>query len=106
VPVSHDANPYMALLRLDGTMAVVGALTPLAPLLGGHLIAARRSIAGSSIGSPAEMQEMMDFCAEHGIVSDVEVIDIADINEAFRRLEKGDVRYRFVIDMASLKAAA
>ncbi len=106
VPVSHDANPYMELLKLDGTMAIVGALTPLAPLVGGHLISARRSIAGSSIGSPQETQDMLDFCALHGIVSDVEIIAIEAINEAFARLEKNDVRYRFVIDMASLKAAA
>ncbi len=106
VPVGHDANPYLELLRLDGTMAIVGALTPLAPVVGGNLIVARRSVAGSSIGSPSETQEMIDFCAAQGIVSDVEVIAIADIGEAFRRLEKNDVRYRFVIDMATLKDAA
>ncbi len=106
VPVGHDANPYLELLRLDGTMAIVGALTPLAPVVGGNLIVARRSVAGSSIGSPSETQEMIDFCAKHGIVSDVEVIAIADIGEAFKRLETNDVRYRFVIDMASLKDAA
>jgi len=96
----------MSLLRLDGTMAIVGTLTPLAPLLGAHLISARRNLAGSSIGSPAETQAMLDFCAEHGIVSEVEMIAIADINQAFERLKRNDVRYRFVIDMATLKAAA
>jgi alcohol dehydrogenase (NADP+) len=105
IPVGHDMNPYMALLKLDGTMVMVGALTPLEPLVGVNLIMGRRSVAGSGIGGMPETQEMIDFCAEHGIVSDVEMIKIQDVNTAYERLLKNDVRYRFVIDMASLKAA-
>jgi len=103
VPVSHDVNPYMALLTLDGTMALVGALTPLDPIPGANLIMGRKSLAGSAIGGMEETQEMMDFCAEHGIVSDVEIVPIQSVNEAYERLVKNDVKYRFVIDMASLK---
>jgi len=103
VPVSHDVNPYMALLALDGTMALVGALTPLDPIPGANLIMGRKSLAGSAIGGMAETQEMMDFCAEHGIVSDVEIVPIQAVNEAYERLVKNDVKYRFVIDMATLK---
>lgn len=106
IPVGHDVNPYLDLLRLDGAMVLVGVLTPLAPIRGGNLIQGRRSLAGSAIGGMAETQEMIDFCAEHGIVSDVEMIRIQDINEAYERLLRNDVRYRFVIDMASLKEAA
>ena len=98
-------NPYMALLKLDGTMVLVGALTALDPLMGFSVIAGRKSVAGSAIGGMAETQEMIDFCAAHGIVSDVEMIRIQDVNAAYERLLKNDVHYRFVIDMASLKAA-
>jgi alcohol dehydrogenase (NADP+) len=104
IPVGHDMNPYMGLVKLDGTMVLVGALTALDPLMGFNLIGGRKSVAGSGIGGMAETQEMLDFCAEHSIVSDVEMIGIADINAAYDRLLKNDVRYRFVIDMASLKA--
>ncbi|MCR6631740.1 MAG: NAD(P)-dependent alcohol dehydrogenase [Magnetospirillum sp.] len=105
VPVGHDANPYMSLLKLDGTMVVVGLLTGLEPPLNGaSLIFGRKSIAGSGIGGIAETQEMFDFCAEHGITCEVEVIPIQSINQAYERLVRNDVRYRFVIDMASLKA--
>jgi uncharacterized zinc-type alcohol dehydrogenase-like protein len=105
IPVGHDMNPYTALLKLDGTMVLVGALTALDPLMGFNIIGGRKSIAGSAIGGMAETQEMLDFCAEHDIVSDIEMIRIQDINQAYERLLKNDVRYRFVIDMASLKAA-
>ncbi|MBB5045306.1 putative zinc-type alcohol dehydrogenase-like protein [Rhodopseudomonas rhenobacensis] len=105
IPVGHDVNPYLELLKLDGAMVLVGALTPLDPVLGGNLIHGRRSLAGSGIGGMPETQEMIDFCAEHGIVSDVEMIRIQDINKAYERLLKNDVHYRFVIDMASLKDA-
>src|SRR6187402_238774 len=104
VPVSHDINPYTNLLRLDGTMVLVGALTPLDGVVGGSLMIPRRTIAGSAIGGMAETQEMMDFCAEHNIVSDIEVVDMASINETYVRLAKNDVRYRFVIDMATMPA--
>ena len=106
IPVGHDMNPYMALLKLDGTMVLVGALTALDPLMGFNVIAGRKSVAGSGIGGMAETQEMMDFCAAHGIVSDVEMIRIQDVNAAYERLLKNDVHYRFVIDMASLNATA
>lgn len=107
VPVSHDANPYTQLLKRDGTMVLVGVLTALEPaLLGVHLIAPRRNIAGSSIGGMAETQEMIDFCAKHNIVSDVEMVEIQSVNETYARLLKNDVKYRFVIDMDSLKRQA
>ena len=106
IPVGHDINPYLTLLKLDGAMVLVGALTPLQPLVGAHLMLPRRSVAGSAIGGMAETQEMIDFCAAHSIVSDVEMIRIQDVNTAYERMLKNDVRYRFVIDMASLKAAA
>jgi uncharacterized zinc-type alcohol dehydrogenase-like protein len=104
VPVGHDLNPYVKLLKRDRTMVLVGALTALEPpLIGGYLMGGRKSIAGSGIGGMAETQEMIDFCAEHQIVSDVEVVPIQSVNEAYARMEKNDVRYRFVIDIASLK---
>jgi uncharacterized zinc-type alcohol dehydrogenase-like protein len=107
IPNGHDLNPYAALLKRDGAMVLVGALTALEPALQGHsLIAGRRSIAGSAIGGMAETQEMIDFCAVHGIVSDIEVVAIQSVNEAYERLLKNDVKYRFVIDMESLKKAA
>ncbi|RZT04366.1 uncharacterized zinc-type alcohol dehydrogenase-like protein [Duganella sp. CF402] len=105
IPVPHDINPYLVLLRRDRTMAMVGVLTELDPPPAGvNLILGRKSVAGSAIGGLKETQEMMDFCAEHNIVSDVEMIAIQDINQAYERLVKNDVKYRFVIDMATLKA--
>ena len=104
VPYVHDLNPYVPTLALSGTLVLVGYLGDLDPFLNSApLILGRRSVAGSVIGGIAETQEMMDFCAEHGIVSDVEVINIQDINAAWQRMLKSDVKYRFVIDMASLK---
>lgn len=102
VSAQHDYNAYLNMLRLDGTMVLVGLPDP-SPLSAGPLISARRRLAGSMIGGIRETQEMLDFCARHGIVSDVEVIPIQQINEAYERTIKGDVRYRFVIDIASLK---
>jgi uncharacterized zinc-type alcohol dehydrogenase-like protein len=84
-------------------MVLVGAIEPLDPIHGGGLIASRKRIAGSLIGGIEETQEMLDFCGEHNIVSDVEMIDIQNINEAYDRVVKSDVKYRFVIDMKSLK---
>jgi alcohol dehydrogenase (NADP+) len=104
IPVSHDVNPYLTLLKLDGTMVMVGLLTPLDSVIGANLILGRRSLAGSAIGGMPETQGMIDFCAVRGIVADVEMIRIQDINKAYDRLLRNDVRYRFVIDMASLKA--
>ncbi|WP_312683849.1 NAD(P)-dependent alcohol dehydrogenase [Stenotrophomonas chelatiphaga] len=104
IPVGHDTNPYMGLLKRDATMCLVGVLTELdPPLTGVSVIFGRKHLTGSAIGGMAETQEMMDFCAEHGIVSDVELINIQDVNEAWERMAKNDVRYRFVIDMASIK---
>jgi len=103
VPVPHDLNPYVATLKRDGTHIIVGVIGPLdPPLSGANLIIGRKSVIGSLIGGIAETQEMLDFCAEHGITCDIEMIKMADINEAFDRTVKGDVHYRFVIDMASL----
>ena len=97
-----DLNLYLGLLRLDGTMVLLG-VPPEAPAVNAfNLIAKRRRLAGSLIGGIKETQEMLDYCAEHNIMSDVEVIPMADINTAYDRMVKGDVHYRFVIDMATL----
>ena len=104
VPYIHDVNPYMPTLTINGTLVLVGYLGGLEPALNTvPMIMGRKSVAGSLIGGIAETQEMFDFCGEHGIVSDIEVIKMKDINEAYERLLKSDVKYRFVIDMASLK---
>ncbi len=105
VPYTHDINPYMSTMTLDGTLVFVGLLGELQPYINTvPLIIGRRSVAGSCIGGIAETQEMLDFCAEKGIVSDVEMIKIQEINEAYERMLKSDVKYRFVIDMASLQS--
>ena len=107
VPVAHDVNPYLATLKLNGTLVVVGQLDALEPAVQAlSLILNRRSLAGSGSGGIAQTQEMLEFCAEHGVTCDVEMIDIQDINHAFERVIQGDVRYRFVIDMSSLQAGA
>jgi len=103
VSAQHDINAYLNLLRVDGSLALVGAPEQPLPVAAFSLIPYRRSFAGSMIGGIAETQEMLDFCSKHNIVSDIEMIDIQQINEAYERLLKGDVKYRFVIDMASLK---
>jgi alcohol dehydrogenase (NADP+) len=103
IPADHDLNPYLQLLKLDGTMTMVGAPANPAPVGVFNLLFKRRSLAGSIIGGLRETQEMLDFCGEHGITSDVEIIPIQQINHAYDRLLKSDVKYRFVIDMASLK---
>jgi uncharacterized zinc-type alcohol dehydrogenase-like protein len=103
VAAEHDINAYINLLRRDGNITMVGTPDkPLAVSVFG-LIFARRSFSGSLIGSIAETQEMLDFCGANNITSDVEVIPIQKINEAFERMLKQDVKYRFVIDMSSLK---
>ncbi|HVW74520.1 MAG TPA: NAD(P)-dependent alcohol dehydrogenase [Rhizomicrobium sp.] len=102
VPVKHDVMPYMPLLDIDGTLVIVGQLGPMEQLDSLPLLFGRRRISGSPIGGIAETQEMLDFCGRRGILPDCEMIRIEDINTAFARLEKADVRYRFVIDMASL----
>jgi uncharacterized zinc-type alcohol dehydrogenase-like protein len=103
VSAQHDINAYLNLLRVDGSLALVGAPENPLPVAAFSLIPNRRSFAGSMIGGIAETQEMLDFCGKHNIVSDIEMINIQQINEAYERLLKGDVKYRFVIDMASLK---
>jgi uncharacterized zinc-type alcohol dehydrogenase-like protein len=100
---AHQVDPYLKLLRVDGSMVLVGAPMEPLPVTSFSLITGRRSFAGSNIGGIAETQEMLDFCAKHNIVADIELIGVEQINEAYERLLKGDVRYRFVIDMASLK---
>jgi len=105
VPYVHDLNPYMPTLATSGTLVLVGYLGGLEPMLNTvPMILGRKSVAGSLIGGIKETQEMLDFCGEHGLTSDVEVIKMQDINEAYERMLKSDVKYRFVIDMASLKA--
>jgi len=103
IPVGHDMNPYVGLLKRDATMVLVGAIEPLEPLHGGGIVMGRKRIAGSLIGGIKETQEMLDFCGEHNVVADIEMINIQDINKAYDRLQKSDVKYRFVIDMKSLK---
>lgn len=104
VSADHDINAYLNLLARDGTVTLVGAPpTPLS-VMAFSLIPGRKSLSGSTIGGIPETQEMLDFCAEHNITSDVEVIPIQKVNEAYERLLKSDVKYRFSIDMASLRA--
>lgn len=105
IPVGHDVDPYMALLKRDATMVIVGAIEPLKQVNAAAFIFKRRHMAGSLVGGLPETQEMLDFCGKHNIVCDIETIKIQDINTAYDRTVKGDVKYRFVIDMASLKAA-
>lgn len=100
---NHDYNAYLPLLKTNGIMVVLGAPPEPSTVLAGQLIRGRKSIMGSLVGGIKETQEMLDFCAEHDIVSDVEVIPIQQINEAYERTIAGDVHYRFVIDMSSLK---
>jgi uncharacterized zinc-type alcohol dehydrogenase-like protein len=102
VSAPHDYNQYLSMLNTDGVMICVGVPPTPTEILGFNLIGNRRSIAGSLIGGLAETQEMLDYCAEHNIVSDVEMIKMSEINEAYERMLKGDVKYRFVIDMATL----
>lgn len=104
VPVKHDINPYIPLLDIDGTFVVVGQLGQLDELFTVPAIMGRRRIAGSMIGGIAETQEMLNFCARQNILPDCEMIRMDQINQAFERLERSDVRYRFVIDMATLSA--
>ncbi|MFG6667005.1 NAD(P)-dependent alcohol dehydrogenase [Halomonas sp. HNIBRBA4712] len=104
VPVQHDLNPYLNALKYDGTHILVGLLEPIEPAIEAfNLVFKRRVVAGSLIGGIAETEELLNLCADQGITCDVEMLDIHDINAGFERMEKGDVRYRFVIDMASLK---
>jgi uncharacterized zinc-type alcohol dehydrogenase-like protein len=104
IPDAHDIKPYVSLLKRDATLAVVGTLVPFKkPTDNSEVAFHRRSVAGSLIGGIAETQELLDFCGKHGIVSEVELIKIEDINDAYKRMEKKDVKYRFVIDMSTLE---
>ncbi|SCW91038.1 MULTISPECIES: NAD(P)-dependent alcohol dehydrogenase [unclassified Pseudomonas] len=105
IPVQHDLNPYLSTLRFNGVHILVGLIEPIdPPVHAANLIMGRRVLAGSLIGGIAETQEVLDFCAEHNISCDIEMLDIRQINEAYSRMIAGDVKYRFVIDMATLKA--
>ncbi len=105
VPYDHDVNPYLPTLTLEGVLVLVGYMGPLGtPVNAGGVVRGRRAISGSFIGGVPETQRMLDFCGKHGIVSDVEIIPIQQINEAYERMLKSDVKYRFVIDMASLES--
>jgi uncharacterized zinc-type alcohol dehydrogenase-like protein len=105
VAAQYDPAPYLNLLKHDGTMAVVGVPNKPLNLHLFSVIMGRKTLAGSLIGGIAETQEMLDFCGKHNITSDVEIIPIQHINEAYERMIRGDVRYRFSIDMQSLKTA-
>lgn len=105
VPYVHDLNGYISTLAASGTLVLVGFLGPLEPILNTvPMVLGRKAISGSLIGGIAETQEMLDFCGEHNIVSEIEIIKMQDINKAYERMLKSDVRYRFVIDMTSLKS--
>ncbi|QLQ26115.1 MAG: NAD(P)-dependent alcohol dehydrogenase [Dechloromonas sp.] len=104
VSAEHDINQYLYLLRIDGNLTLVGAPPKPLSLSSFALIFGNRSVSGSNIGGIAQTQEMLDFCGEHNITADIELISVQKINEAWARLEKADVKYRFVIDMASLKS--
>ena len=102
IPVNHDLTPYLELLKTNGTMCVVGAVEPLSQVNAAQLIFGRRSLAGSLIGGIAETQEMLDFCGEKQILSEVEVIPMDEINEAYVKMQKNEVKYRFVVDLSTL----
>ncbi|HEV2608594.1 MAG TPA: zinc-binding dehydrogenase, partial [Xanthomonadaceae bacterium] len=104
VSAPHDYSAYLGLLKVDGCMILLGVPDRPSPVAAGALIMKRRKLAGSLIGGIAQTQEMLDFCAEHGVASDIEVIRIEQVNEAYERMLRGDVHYRFVIDTASLRA--
>ena len=103
VSADHDLNAYLQLLKLDGTMTLVGAPAKPAEVAAFNLIMKRRRLAGSAIGGIRQTQEMLNFCGEKGITADIELIPIQQVNQAYERLLKSDVKYRFVIDMASLR---
>ena len=105
-PVKHDVSIYAPLLDIDGTLVVVGQVGPLAELMSVPLVMGRRRVAGSLIGGIQQTQEVLDFCAEHNVYPECEMIKMDQINDAFSRLEKGDLAHRFVIDMSSLDADA
>jgi uncharacterized zinc-type alcohol dehydrogenase-like protein len=100
IPVAHDVQPYLTLLRRGGRMVIVGAIEPLPSIHGGLLIMGNKALGGSGVGGVPETREMLEFCAEHDIHPDIETIGMSAVNDAYERLLKNDVRYRFVIDMS------
>ncbi|MEI8598560.1 zinc-binding dehydrogenase [Vibrio sp. M60_M31a] len=102
VPTKHDVNLYTPLLDLDGSLVIVGQVGPLDELMSVPLVFGRRRVAGSLIGGIAETQELLDFCADHDIYPECEMIKMNEINDAFKQLASGDLAHRFVIDMSSL----
>jgi uncharacterized zinc-type alcohol dehydrogenase-like protein len=102
IPVAHKLQPYLPLLDIDGSLVIVGAIDELPPFHSGLLLGGRRRVSGSPIGGIAETQEMLDFCAAHDVLPECEMIPMQAINQAYERMERSDVKYRFVIDMASL----
>jgi uncharacterized zinc-type alcohol dehydrogenase-like protein len=103
VSAKHNVNDYLNILKVDGSLVLVGLPVEPLPVGAFNIVNGRKSFSGSNIGGIRETQEVLDFCAEHNIAADIELINVNQINDAFDRLEKGDVKYRFVIDMASLK---
>ena len=103
VSARHDVNAYLSLLKVDGALVLVGLPADQIPVGAFNLVGGRKSFSGSNIGGIVETQEMLDFCARHSITAEIELITMDEVNEAFDRLQKGDVHYRFVIDMASLR---
>jgi len=102
ISAAHDYNKYLGMVRLEGAMVLLGVPPAPIPVAAGSLIFGRKTLSGSLIGGIKETQEMLDFCAEHNVVSDIELIPFADINKAYERMLRGDVRYRFVLDTATL----
>jgi uncharacterized zinc-type alcohol dehydrogenase-like protein len=104
IPSTHDLAPYLGLLKRDGAYVILGAIEPLTtPIHGGVLAGRRVSVTGSMIGGIPETQDVLDFCAEHGIASDIQIIGVDGINDAYDQLAGGDPGYRFVIDMSTLQ---
>ena len=104
IPQPHDANPFIKLLKRDGILTIVGCIAPLTkPLDLSEMIMNRRTLSSSVIGGIAETQEVLDFCAEHDILPDTKLIGVDEINEAFKEIDKGEIDYRYVIDMSSIE---
>jgi uncharacterized zinc-type alcohol dehydrogenase-like protein len=102
IPVVHELDPYLRLVRTHGALVLVGVIDTIPAFSSRLVIGGRKTLSGSAIGGIAQTQELLDFCAQHGIVADCEMTSMPQINEAFERMEQGDVRYRFVIDMQTL----
>ena len=105
VPVKHDVTPYLFLLDKQGTLCIVGMIEMMEPFHSGLLLGGQKAVSGSGVGGIAQTQEMLDLCGQKGITAEIEVIRMDQINHAFERMEKTDVKYRFVIDMASIQGA-